>query len=87
MTRRLTAETLHWEDPIVAEVRRVREKLFAAAGYDLEEYGRRLRAQQQRQGRAAAARPPRTPDHREVNTSRTRAITRTPPTARRKRRG
>lgn len=32
-----------WHDPIVAEVRRVREALFAAAGYDIREYCRRLR--------------------------------------------
>lgn len=32
------------EDPIVAEVRAIREAQFAAAGYDLPEYVRRLRA-------------------------------------------
>lgn len=27
-----------WEDPIVAEVRRIREEIFAGFGYDLEAY-------------------------------------------------
>ena len=35
-----------WHDPIVAEVRRVREALFAAAGYDIREFCRRLRQEQ-----------------------------------------
>ncbi len=39
-----------WRDPIVAEVRRVREKLFAAAGYDIREFCRRLREEQARSG-------------------------------------
>lgn len=48
-----------WEDPIVAEVRKAREKLFAAAGDDLQEFCRRLNDQQEREGRRAAAGPPR----------------------------
>lgn len=32
-----------WRDPIVAEVRQVREELFAAAGYHVQELCRRLR--------------------------------------------
>lgn len=31
-----------WQDPIVAEVRRIREALFAEAGYDIHEFCRRL---------------------------------------------
>ncbi|MBV9880478.1 MAG: hypothetical protein JO180_08275 [Gemmatirosa sp.] len=31
------------DDPIVAEVRAIREAQFAAAGYDLAEYARRLK--------------------------------------------
>ena len=50
------------EDPIVAEVRAAREALFAAAGYDLEEFCRQLRARQAAEGRAAVTLPPRAPD-------------------------
>ncbi|HEX4495711.1 MAG TPA: hypothetical protein VIE43_08595 [Thermoanaerobaculia bacterium] len=35
-----------WEDPIVAEVRAVRERLFADAGYSLEKFGQMLRESQ-----------------------------------------
>lgn len=35
-----------WHDPIVAEVRKVREALFAEAGYDIHEFCRRLSAKQ-----------------------------------------
>jgi hypothetical protein len=59
MTRALP-EVERWEDPIVAEVRKVREKLFAAAGYDLEEFCRRLEQQRKRAGRRTVTRPPRT---------------------------
>jgi len=52
-------EAERWEDPIVAEVRKAREKLFAAAGYDLEEFCRQLNEQQEREGRRTVARPPR----------------------------
>jgi hypothetical protein len=31
-----------WRDPIVAEVRQVREALFAEANYDIHEFCRRL---------------------------------------------
>jgi len=48
-----------WEDPVVAEVRKAREKLLAAAGYDLEELCRRLNEQQQREGRGTVTRPAR----------------------------
>lgn len=50
-----------WEDPIVAEVRRVREELFAAAGYDLDAFCRQLREWQEKEGRHGVARPPRRP--------------------------
>jgi len=36
-------ETKPWRDPIVADVRKVREALFAAAGHDVHEFCRRLR--------------------------------------------
>jgi len=45
-----------WYDPIVAEVRRVREELFAAAGYDIREYCRRLRQQQPASGHPVVTR-------------------------------
>lgn len=46
-----------WRDPIVAEVRRVREELFAAAGYDVHEFCRRLREKQAASGHPVATRP------------------------------
>ena len=48
-----------WRDPIVAEVRRVREELFAAAGYDIREFCRRLREKQTRSGHHVVTRAPR----------------------------
>lgn len=39
-----------WRDPIVSEVRRIREELFAAAGHDIHEFCRRLREKQSRSG-------------------------------------
>lgn len=35
-----------WHDPIVAEVRQIREALFAEANYDIHEFCRRLAAKQ-----------------------------------------
>ena len=35
-----------WRDPIVAEVRKAREALFAEANYDIQEFCRRLAARQ-----------------------------------------
>ncbi len=46
-----------WHDPIVAEVRRVREELFAAAGYDLQEFCRRLREEEASSGHEVVTRP------------------------------
>ena len=46
-----------WRDPIVAEVRRVRESLFAAAGYDIREFCRRLREEQVTSGHLVVTRP------------------------------
>ena len=51
-----------WHDPIVAEVRRVREDLFAAAEYDIREFCRRLREKQPRSGHPVVTRAPRAPD-------------------------
>ena len=47
-----------WRDPIVAEVRRVREELFAAAGRDIHEFCRRLREKQVRSGHQVVTRAP-----------------------------
>jgi hypothetical protein len=51
-----------WRDPIVAEVRRMREELLAASGCDIHEFCRRQREKQGRSGhpvvtRAARAKP------------------------------
>jgi len=48
-----------WRDPVVAEVRRVREALFAAAGHDIREFCRRLRERQARSGHRVVTRAPR----------------------------
>lgn len=48
-----------WRDPIVAEVRQVRERLFAAAGRDVNEFCRRLREKQAASGHRVVARSPR----------------------------
>ncbi|MDX2000719.1 MAG: hypothetical protein SF066_23600 [Thermoanaerobaculia bacterium] len=50
-----------WQDPIVAEVREARERLFAAVGYDLETLGQRLREAQAASGRQVITLP-RRPD-------------------------
>ena len=61
MARALQKEHERWEDPIVAEVRRAREELFAAAGCDLDLFCRQLRERQEKEGRQAVTRPPRRP--------------------------
>jgi hypothetical protein len=50
-----------WEDPIVAEVRRVRETLYADSGYNLHELGRRLHQKQELSGRIVVSRSSRPP--------------------------
>ena len=55
----LSKEQELWRDPIVAEVRQVRESLFAAAGYDIREFCRRLREEQVTSGHPVVTRPPR----------------------------
>lgn len=54
-----------WIDPIVSEVRKVREALFAAADFDLEKLGQRLRQEQADSGRQVVTRPPKRPNHRD----------------------
>ena len=58
-----------WEDPIVAEVRKVRENLLAEAGYDLDELSRRLREKQTASGRTVVVRSPRRPQGVEAEVS------------------
>ena len=51
-----------WRDPIVAEVRRIREGLFAAAGHDIHdihEFCRRLHEKQARSRHRVVTRAPR----------------------------
>jgi hypothetical protein len=42
-----------WQDAIVAEVREVREALFADAGHDIREFCRQLREREQASGHPA----------------------------------
>ena len=46
------------DDPIVTEVRAVREALFAEAAYDLDEFVRRIRSAQARSSHAVVTLPP-----------------------------
>ena len=55
-----------WEDPVVAEVRKVREAILAEAGYDLYELSRRLREEQALSARPVVSRSPRLPQDEEV---------------------
>ena len=45
-----------WHDPVVADVRAVREALFASAGYDIREFCRRARAAQAGSGHPIVSR-------------------------------
>jgi hypothetical protein len=54
-----------WDDPIVSEVRRAREAIFAAADFDLEKLCQRLRQEQTESGRPVVTRAPRLPNHRD----------------------
>ena len=47
-----------WHDPIVAEVRHTREALFAASGYDIHEFCRRLQERQEGSGHLVVRRSP-----------------------------
>jgi len=87
MVKPLPEEDAHWEDPIVAQVRRVRGELFAAAGYDLAEFCKQLRERQQREGRAAVTLAPRRPERPRGQTARARPTKRIQRKAPRKRRG
>ena len=53
-------ESTLWHDPVVAEVREVRRRLFAESGNDMSEFFRRLRAHQSAAGHEIIA-PPESP--------------------------
>ncbi len=69
MKARVKRET-EWQDPIVAEVRAAREALFAAAGYDIEEFCRRARAAQANSGHTVVTRRSRRPSNPDVSARR-----------------
>jgi len=50
-----------WEDPIVEEVRKVREEHAASLGYDLEKIFQDLKEREQRSGRKTVSLPPKPP--------------------------
>jgi hypothetical protein len=87
MARPLRKEHERWEDPIVAEVRRAREELFAAAGYDLDVFCRQLRERQEKEGRHAVTRPPRKPQREANEGASPRPSKRMEPTRKRRGRG
>ena len=47
-----------WLDPIVEEIRKVREDLAREAGYDVKRLGARLQESQKRHGDKLVTRPP-----------------------------
>ena len=51
-----------WEDRIVAEVRKIREDLFAAAGYDLDVFCRQLQQQERQEECRVVTLAPRKPE-------------------------
>ena len=59
-------DEVFWKDPVVAEVRKVREAMLAEAGYDLYELSRRLREEQALSARPVVSRSPRLPQDAEV---------------------
>lgn len=69
MAQPLREEHERFEDPIVAEVRKAREALFAAAGYDLDEFCRQLRERQQKEGRRVVSLSPRPVQHHATGSS------------------
>jgi hypothetical protein len=58
------APTHAWDDPIVAEARRAREALFAAADHDLDKLRDHLRAEEGRSGHRVVRHAPRPPEER-----------------------
>ncbi len=50
-----------WKDPVVEEVRRVRQRHAAKYGYDLDAICEALREEQQRGGRKVVSLPPKKP--------------------------
>jgi hypothetical protein len=50
-----------WKDPIVEEVRRVRERHAARYGYDLDAICEALREEQRQSGRKVVSLPPKKP--------------------------
>jgi len=50
-----------YDDPIVAEIRRLRDEYARRFGYDLDAICRDLRAQQERSGRRVVRRHPKRP--------------------------
>jgi len=51
-------KTKTWIDPIVEEVRKVREELAREADYDVKRLGARLQESQKRHGDKLVTRPP-----------------------------
>ncbi|MBN1426169.1 hypothetical protein JXA88_16585 [Candidatus Fermentibacteria bacterium] len=59
MTQTIATSPTPWEDPIVTEVRRVRDRLFTEAGYDLETLCERIRKGEEAAGHSLVRRSPR----------------------------
>lgn len=74
-----------WEDPIVAEVRKIREDLFAAAVYDLDVFCKQLQQQQRKEGGRVVTLAPRKAEG--VGAARGRPSQRVQPTRKKAARG
>ena len=57
-----------WEDPIVKEVRAIREQIAAEHQHDLRALCKYLQASEQQEHRKLVTRPPRRPDTRKTAT-------------------
>ena len=51
-----------WEDPVVKEVREIRDRIAAEHNYDVRAIGRYYQQKQARAARKLVTRPPRRPD-------------------------
>jgi hypothetical protein len=76
-----------WEDPIVAEVRKNREDLFAAAGYDLDVFCKQLQQQERKEAGRLVTLPSRKPERSALGTARGRPNKRIQPPRKKAARG
>lgn len=59
---------MSWNDPIVEEVRKVRNRIAAEHGYDIRAIGRYYQEKQKQESRKIVTRAPRRPDPQQTAT-------------------